>query len=151
MMMRYIRLYENFTVSTSSPDIKNDIIDMFIDLVEDGFILDIFNNHEYKKCTLSITLDNENEFDSSIVKDRILTAIDYINEYYTIINSNNRFVIFNEYSDRSISGNLYSANNSNYYDIYPDNKEVKSIGIEIDYYNEEKDLDKNLSFHYSSI
>ena len=87
--MKYIKLFENFDESNWE-NVKQNIDDIFIELVDLGFKVDISTGYNYTNVSVNIEVPDNSKYNISMVKDYILMFVDYMkhtwSEFYVYAN-----------------------------------------------------------------
>jgi hypothetical protein len=126
--MRYIKLFENFKISNK---FKQDIKDIFVELEDNGYELDIdYLEKGNDLQDIMVTIDNNELFNSNITKDYFLMLLDYTKNYYNVLT--HKFAIYNRIPSRTLDGTNTFTTDTKYYDEFPyDVDGIESIGIDI--------------------
>ena len=128
-MNRYIKLFENF----KDIDIinKEEIIDnIFIELIDNGFTIDYDNINDDNRYEFMLYIEKDDEsFNSDITEEYLLVFLDYMKSYYNVLSY--KFTTYKRYPTKTISGQNSFTTDTKYYDTFPNNIDVKTIGIDL--------------------
>lgn len=125
--MRYIKKFEKYKVDTN---VEQDVRDILVELLDYGFEIDLdFLYDEYLKQNIIITIENKNLFNSNITEDYLIRIMDYFNFNYSIIKS--KFAIYKRVPSVTLDGIKTFTTDTTYYDTFPYNININSIGVDI--------------------
>ena len=116
---------------------KKDIKDMFVELEDDDWLVDIDYLDKCKGIQdIMVMINNDKNdklFNSNMVKDYFLMLLDYTKDYYDVLT--HKFAVYKRIPSRTLIG-FYSINtfttDTKYYDEFPDDLDgLESMGIHI--------------------
>ncbi len=121
-----IKLFEDF----KNIDIvnKEDIDNIFIELIDDNFSIEYDNIEDDGKYEFMLDIEKDELFNSNVVEEYLLVFLDYMKECYNVLSY--KFAIYHRYDTKTISGQSSFTTDTKYYDSFPNNIDVKTIGID---------------------
>jgi len=135
--MKYIKLFESFDEDgkfTIDPKFEQDVKDMFVELEDEGYEVDIDYLDKGKGIQdimiMIETDDNSKLFNSNMVKDYFFMLLDYTKDYYEVLT--HKFAVYKMIPSRTLDGFDTWTTDTKYYDEFPyDIDNLESIGIDI--------------------
>ena len=130
--MKYIKLFELYLQDSDEdkfvidPKFKQDIRDMFVELEDDDYLVDIDYLDKGKGIQDIMVMINNDEndklFSSNMVKDYFLMLLDYTKDYYDVLT--HKFAVYKRI-------NTFTTD-TKYYNEFPDDLDgLESMGIDI--------------------
>ena len=138
--MKYIKLFELYLQDSDEdkfiidPKFKQDIKDMFVELEDDGYEVDIDYLDKGKGIQDIMVMINNDEndklFNSNMVKDYFFMLLDYTKDYYDVLT--HKFAVYKRIPSRTLDGINTFTTDTKYYDEFPDDLDgLESMGIDI--------------------
>ena len=125
--MKYIKKFEAYKVDNN---IKQDIEHILGEVLDDGFSLDIdFGYDDDYRQSLIVTIERGLSFNSDLVEDYLVRLVDYINTKYEVLKY--KYAIYKRIPSRTTDGINTFTTDTKYFQEFPNDSDVKSIGVDI--------------------
>lgn len=123
-----MKLYETFQIDE---EFEQDIKDMFVELVDANYRVDIdFLDKGKGLKDIMVLIEHEELFNSNIAKDHLLRLLDYTKIYYEVIT--HKFAIYKRVPSRTLDGQETFTTDTRYFNEFPDDIDgIECIGIDI--------------------
>ena len=138
--LHYIKLFELYLQDSDEdkfiidPKFKQDIRDMFVELEDEGYEVDIDYLDKGKGIQDIMVMINNDEndklFNSNMVKDYFFMLLDYTKDYYDVLT--HKFAVYKSIPSRTLDGINTFTTDTKYYDEFPDDLDgLECMGIDI--------------------
>ena len=124
--------YDSDGKFTIDDKFKQDIRDIFVELEDDDYLVDIDYLDKGKGIQdIMVMINNDKNdklFNSNMVKDYFLMLLDYTKDYYDVLT--HKFAVYKRIPSRTLIGSF--TTDTKYYDEFPDDlDDLESMGIDI--------------------
>ena len=123
---RFVKLFEDFKKIGFIN--KEDVDNIFIELIDDNFKIEYDNIEDDGKYEFMLYIEKDELFNTDVTEEYLLVFLDYMKACYNVLSY--KYATYRRYDTRTISGNSSFTTDTTYYDDFPNNIDVKTIGID---------------------